>query len=245
MIYKIILSHIMRKAEDSTNNLRRKYQEIRSRYKGDKEYFNNLTKYYMESIGIKSPTPKDYVDAANYIMSEDHLLDLNDKIVEEYRKIYENLKIDKSEFDKAVRNKMEEKEISLGKASLLDFLNTAKEIKQTNSPEDVDKIRKEYAKIMSHFCRELCNKQEFTEKVKEFLNKKGKTNPTPQDYVDAAKKVSFRCDRCSGTGQFITHVENGVLKGNGEVCFRCSGKGSQNYEDVKRNYGHDQNIKFY
>lgn len=48
-----------------------------------------------------------------------------------------------------------------------------------------------------------------------------------------------RCDRCAGTGQFITYVENGVPKGPGGICYRCGGKGVQTLGDRRRNYGHD------
>lgn len=48
-----------------------------------------------------------------------------------------------------------------------------------------------------------------------------------------------RCERCAGTGQFVTYVENGVPKGPGGPCFRCGGKGVQTVDDRKRNYGYD------
>lgn len=54
-----------------------------------------------------------------------------------------------------------------------------------------------------------------------------------------AKRVSFPCPRCAGTGRFITYVENGIPKGPGGICYRCSGKGRQNDADVRRNYGYD------
>jgi len=47
------------------------------------------------------------------------------------------------------------------------------------------------------------------------------------------------CLRCGQTGQFITYVENGVLKGPGGPCYRCAGKGFQTDEDRKRNECYD------
>ena len=67
----------------------------------------------------------------------------------------------------------------------------------------------------------------------------GDDEPTPENYVAAAKCLRFRCGRCAGTGAFITYVENGVPKGPGGECFRCSGKGEQTLKDVKRNEYHD------
>jgi hypothetical protein len=50
-----------------------------------------------------------------------------------------------------------------------------------------------------------------------------------------------KCDRCGGTGQFITYVENGVPKGPGGSCYRCGGKGIQTDADRRRNWGYDMN----
>ena len=53
-------------------------------------------------------------------------------------------------------------------------------------------------------------------------------------------KGSFKCGRCSGTGRFITYVENGVPKGPGGICFRCGGKGHHDQNDRRRNDAHDR-----
>lgn len=67
----------------------------------------------------------------------------------------------------------------------------------------------------------------------------GKENPSPQDFVAAAKRVTWPCKRCASTGSFITYVENGVPKGPGGSCFRCNGKGRQTPVDAHRNYWAD------
>ena len=54
-----------------------------------------------------------------------------------------------------------------------------------------------------------------------------------------AEVLTF-CGRCSGTGRFVTYVENGVAKGPGGECFRCGGKGWQTEEDHKRNAAYDE-----
>lgn len=63
--------------------------------------------------------------------------------------------------------------------------------------------------------------------------------PRPESWVHAAKRVSFRCRRCAGTGKFITHVENGKPCGPGGHCFRCQATGRVNDADQRRNYGYD------
>jgi len=55
----------------------------------------------------------------------------------------------------------------------------------------------------------------------------------PDDGYDIGE--DGRCQRCAGTGQFITMVENGVPKGPGGTCFRCAGKGWQTVRDARRN----------
>lgn len=68
----------------------------------------------------------------------------------------------------------------------------------------------------------------------------GTDEPTPENYVAAAKCLRFRCGRCAGTGRFVTYVENGIPKGPGGECFRCSGKGEQTLKDARRNAYHDE-----
>ena len=62
---------------------------------------------------------------------------------------------------------------------------------------------------------------------------------TAENFLAAAKLVSFPCRRCAGTGAFITGSLNGKPTGPGGVCFRCSGKGAQTDADARRNYGAD------
>lgn len=64
--------------------------------------------------------------------------------------------------------------------------------------------------------------------------------PTPADFLEAIEVVLIPCGRCAGTGKFITHVMNGVPRGPGGPCFRCGGKGAQNYADTQRNAKHDR-----
>ena len=54
-----------------------------------------------------------------------------------------------------------------------------------------------------------------------------------------AGSIDRRCQRCAGTGRFITYVENGVPRGPGGECYRCRGKGYQTDADSRRNWGYD------
>ena len=67
----------------------------------------------------------------------------------------------------------------------------------------------------------------------------GQGEATPAAYLAAAEHISFKCTRCSGTGEFITGMHNGRPTGPGGVCFRCEGKGAQTLKDAKRNAYHD------
>ena len=56
-----------------------------------------------------------------------------------------------------------------------------------------------------------------------------------------SQRVSAKidCERCAGTGKFITGSMNGKPTGPGGICFRCGGKGYQTDSDERRNYGYD------
>ena len=82
--------------------------------------------------------------------------------------------------------------------------------------------------------------KQFNARARAILDKAGVTEPTPEQWLQAARCVSFPCRRCGGTGQFVTMIVNRVLTGPGGICFRCNGKGQQNDADRRRNYGYDR-----
>ena len=101
--------------------------------------------------------------------------------------------------------------------------------------DNLNKLRAEYRRIRARSSAR--SSVEFDNAVKALLA--DKVDPTPADYVDAAKRVKITCRRCAGTGQFITMVENGIPKGPGGICYRCGGKGYRVEGDERRNYGYD------
>ena len=100
---------------------------------------------------------------------------------------------------------------------------------------EIKKLRAEYRRIRARSSAR--SSVEFDNAVKALLA--DKVDPTPTDYVDAAKRVKITCRRCAGTGQFITMVENGIPKGPGGSCYRCQGRGYRMDKDERRNYGYD------
>lgn len=48
------------------------------------------------------------------------------------------------------------------------------------------------------------------------------------------------CERCSGSGCYVTGTVNGKLSGPGGECFRCGGKGFQTADDERRNAAYDR-----
>ena len=59
--------------------------------------------------------------------------------------------------------------------------------------------------------------------------------------IDTASVGEHTCNRCVGTGQYITRIENGKPVGPGGKCYRCAGKGYHDASDRARNLKHDLN----
>lgn len=95
-----------------------------------------------------------------------------------------------------------------------------------------------YSKIQAR--SEADSPQAFNLATRDILTKKGIVHPTPGQWIKAARQARFLCRRCGGTGQFITHSENGILKGPGGICYRCGGNGTQDDRDVIRNEHYDR-----
>lgn len=64
--------------------------------------------------------------------------------------------------------------------------------------------------------------------------------PEAIEWVQAARRARTECPKCHGTGEYHrggTH--NGIPKFSG-CCNRCEGKGEQNQDDYRRNFGYDR-----
>lgn len=56
---------------------------------------------------------------------------------------------------------------------------------------------------------------------------------TPALWLKVAQRIRHGCPDCSGTGKYR---REGCEPG---ICYRCGGKGAQNDEDRRRNWGYD------
>lgn len=65
---------------------------------------------------------------------------------------------------------------------------------------------------------------------------------TPGDWVKVARSATFECDRCGGSGLYHWGAcVNGKMSHSGD-CYRCQGKGVQDQDDMRRNYGHTMHM---
>ena len=106
---------------------------------------------------------------------------------------------------------------------------------------DVKELRAEFDRLMRN-SGVAATRQEWLAAVRVLaLKASGGAEPTPEQWVDAAKKATVSCWSCSGKGIYYGrgYVENGVFKGFTGPCFRCGGKGHQNQDDFTRNWGYD------
>ena len=99
----------------------------------------------------------------------------------------------------------------------------------------LNECREEYATIRSFACYDNATSPEFDAAARSIAGK----NATPKQWVAAAFMAAFTCRRCVGTGLFITGTVNGKPSGPGGDCYRCEGRGTQTWEDGRRNRTHD------
>ncbi len=105
---------------------------------------------------------------------------------------------------------------------------------------NVVKLRAEFLKL-KEIARYGATAAEWMTAVRKLLP----PDPTPQQWVEAAKKARVKCDNCRGTGRYSWGVcNNGVMSHSGP-CFRCQSVGTQGQEDFKRNQYYDNHRRVY
>lgn len=105
--------------------------------------------------------------------------------------------------------------------------------RQGDRPLDIVALRKEFATLMRN-AGISATKEEWMDAVKkEAMKLSGGKEPSPEMWVVAANNAVTTCTRCKGTGiVFIGRIQKP------DKCFRCEGKGVQNQDDYRRNWGH-------
>lgn len=106
--------------------------------------------------------------------------------------------------------------------------------------KSVVELRKEFAKLREN-AEYIVGVKTWMAAVERLLP----ADPTPEQWVTAAKKARVKCPTCKGTGvyQWGTSV-NGVMSHSGP-CFRCHGTGFQGQDDFKRNQYYDNHRRIY
>jgi len=101
--------------------------------------------------------------------------------------------------------------------------------------QDVAAMRREYAARRAHAAYDNASRAAFDAAVRAIVGE----GATPEQWLAATDCVRLRCGRCAGTGRFITGLHNGVPTGPGGPCYRCEGRGTQGWQDGRRNAYYD------
>lgn len=107
--------------------------------------------------------------------------------------------------------------------------------------DKLNKLRSEFADLMQNAIHSF-RKDEWLNEVKRIAFKKsGGDEPTPEQWVEAAREAKLQCNACRGDGIYYGAgcIENGFFRGYTGDCFRCNGKGKQDQNDFKRNRAYD------
>lgn len=105
----------------------------------------------------------------------------------------------------------------------------------------VTELRAEFAKLRKAALY-IASEAEWMEAVKALLPKDG--NPTPEQWVEAARKARTKCHTCRNGRYSWGTCNNGVMSNFGP-CFRCNGTGFQGHEDYKRNQYYDNHRRIF
>jgi hypothetical protein len=119
---------------------------------------------------------------------------------------------------------------------------TKKKRQKAPAEDKTPSLRKEFKQLMDNatYCSPL---HEWQEQVADIAQKLFGDNPSPEQWVEAAKQATTECEACSGTGiyRWGTCV-NGQMTKSGP-CFRCESKGRLNQADYIRNRIYDNHRK--
>lgn len=110
-----------------------------------------------------------------------------------------------------------------------------------NVIDDVKELRAEFGRLMRN-AQYAATREEWLAAVRELaLKASGGDEPTPEQWVEAARAAKVPCWSCSGKGIYYGkgYVENGVFKGFTGPCYRCGGRCKQGQDDFTRNWGYD------
>lgn len=99
--------------------------------------------------------------------------------------------------------------------------------------EELERLRTEF-RFLRQNGEYIAGNQWFTA-VKKCLKS---DNPTPEEWIAAAKLVRVKCDCCRNGTYYWGACINGVMQ-YARACVRCRGQGTQNYEDHARNRYYD------
>lgn len=109
---------------------------------------------------------------------------------------------------------------------------------------NLDEVKAEYKRIRAQLCYDGASHSDFDAAFKRILKARKQRKPNehlaPEQLVALVKKVQLPCRHCLGTGRYVTHMQDGQPVGPGMLCFRCNGKGKQNFADSRRNVCYDR-----
>ena len=105
-----------------------------------------------------------------------------------------------------------------------------------------DQARDEFRKLR-HISGSGATRAEWMKAVRGRLGDRA-ASATPAEWVAAARMATTKCEKCRGTGVYwwggIVFEVDGSVKTppKSGPCYQCDGKGYQDQDDYRRNYGY-------
>jgi hypothetical protein len=108
----------------------------------------------------------------------------------------------------------------------------------TTESTSTAELRREFARLRRNALTFATREEWMAEVTNRAYRLSDDEEPSPLDWAEAALHATTPCHRCHGTGTYCWGGNVNGKPAHSGTCYQCEGKGRQDQDDFRRNYGH-------